>query len=221
MLKYRSQHTLIIAAALLLTSALFHIAVWWLAGMPSLDGPVSWRKPITFGLSTGVLFLSLAWILGLLPDHPRRARQARWFTVLLIAEVALIAMQQWRGVASHFNDATRFDAAVFSAMGVLIMIASGIIAIWTWAVLTTPLATTRAQAWGARIGMLMLNVGNLIGGVMAATHTTDIKPLHGLALHVIQALPVALWVATRVRYPRAWRDSRLSHWLSSPGLSHP
>jgi hypothetical protein len=55
--------------------------------------------------------------------------------------------------------------------------------------------------------MVMRNVGNLVGPIMAATHATQLKPIHGVTLHVIQ-LPVMLWVAARVRYPRAWPHAR-------------
>ena len=210
------QQLLTRGALVFLASALFHAVVWLLDGMPSLEGPVSWRKPMTFGVSTGVLFLSLAWIVSLLPQTRRLRRQAVAFTGLLIAEIALIDMQQWRGVASHFNTTTPFDSAVFTAMGALILAASVIIAWWTWDLFRHSLPTTAAFGFAARAGMVMLNVGNLIGVTMAATHSNDLKPLHGVALHVIQALPIAIWAAMRVGYPRTWRD-RLSvpHLLSS------
>jgi hypothetical protein len=178
---------------------------------------VSWRKPITFGVSTGVLFLSLAWVHRLLPDSRRRLRQAWMFTLLLVAEVALIDMQQWRGVASHFNTATAFDSAVFTTMGALIVSASVLIAIWTWALFREPLAASPAYAWAARVGMLMLNVGNLVGLTMSVTQSTTLKPVHGVTLHVIQALPVLVWLVGRLGYPRAWRVvSRVAPFSSSP-----
>ena len=192
---------------LFLASGLFHVGVWIDAGMPSLVGPVTWRKPITFGFSTGVLSLSIAWVLGLLPQTTRLLRQARAFAALLIAEIALIDMQQWRGVASHFNNGTPFDGAVFTTMGVLIVTASVIIAMWTLALFRHPLPTTSSYTFAARAGMLLLNVGNLIGIVMAATQATQLKPLHGAALHAIQAFPVMLWVIGRLRYPRAWHGA--------------
>jgi hypothetical protein len=217
----RSQRVLFATGLLFLASGLFHVGVWLNAGMPALEGPVTWRKPITFGLSTGVLFMSLSWVLGLLPQTERLVRQAWLFSALLVAEIALIDMQQWRGVASHFNDSTPFDAAVFTTMGVLIMAASVQIALWTRALFRHALPTTRAYAVAAKAGMVMLNVGNLVGLFMAATEATSFKPVHGIALHAIQALPVAVWVVARLGYPRAWRDgSRLSRWLSSPEWRH-
>jgi hypothetical protein len=204
------------AAWIFLASGIFHAAVWVIAGMPSLEGPVTWRKPITFGFSTAVLFYSLAWVLSLIPARPSHRWQAWTFTVLLILEIALIDMQQWRGVASHFNNDTPFDSAVFTTMGALIMAASVIIVWWTRDVFREPLATTSAYAFAARAGMVMLNVGNLVGLAMAVTATTALKPVHGLALHGLQALPIAVWVVS-LRYPRAWRDSRVWSGRSSQG----
>ena len=170
--------------------------------MPSLEGPVSWRKPITFGLSTGILSLSIAWILGLRPQTNWLVRQAAWFAGLLIAEVTLIDIQQWRGVPSHFYNATPLDGAIFTTMGLLITTVSGIIVVWTRALFRHSLPTTAAYAFAARAGMVMLNVGNLIGIIIAATQMTHLKPIHGAALHVIQLLPAMVWVVDRMRYSR-------------------
>ena len=195
-----SQRILFGASRPFLGSGLFHAAVW---------------------LAAGVLFLSLTWVLGLLPQTHRLTRQAALFAVLLIAEVALIDMQQWRGVPSHFNDATAFDSAVFRAIGLLILSASVFIAIWTRSLFRHQLPTSPAYALAARAGMLLLNVGNLVGLVIAVTEATLLKPLHGAALHAIQALPVAIWVLARLGYPRAWHDaSRSSRWPSSLGWLH-
>ena len=81
------------------------------------EGPVSWRKPIVFGLSFGVTIVTLAWFLTLL----RLGRASGWAVSLVlsiasIGEVVLISMQKWRGVASHFNETTTFDGLVFSVM---------------------------------------------------------------------------------------------------------
>jgi hypothetical protein len=205
MTRTTAQRTVFWTGLLFLASGLFHVGVWLAAGMPSLIGPITWRKPITFGFSTGVLSLSIAWVLGLLPQTPRLVRQARWFGALLIAEIALIDMQQWRGVASHFNNTTPLDGAIFTAMGVLIVAASLIIAVWTRALFRHSLPTAPAYAFAARAGMILLNIGNLVGVIMAATQATHLKPAHAAALHAVQAFPIMVWLLGRMRYPRAWR----------------
>jgi hypothetical protein len=191
-------------------SGLFHVGVWLIDGMPPLEGPVSWRKPIVFGLSTGVLTLSLAWALSLLPQSQTLKRQTAAFVTLLTAELGLIALQQWRGVGSHFNVATPLDGAIFTAMGVIISIAAVLIAIWTWA-LFRPVAAPRHEVLAARAGMLLLNAGNIIGVFIAAWGATQLasgappnvfgeagqlKLPHAIALHGLQVLPLLAWLAS-------------------------
>ena len=190
-------------AAIFFASAAFHFGVWILDGMPSLAGPVSWRKPMTFGLSSGLLSFTLAHVLGLMRPTRGLVRQAWLFSILLVTEVALIDLQQWRGVASHFNSATPLDGAIFNTMGALISSVAVLIIVWTRASFG-PLATTRAYAWAIRAGMILLNLGNFVGVYMAATQATGLKPVHGAMLHAIQAFPIAVWLVSRLIYPQIW-----------------
>ena len=87
--------------ALLVLSGLFHVGVF-LADGGAWEGPLSWRKPIVFGLSFGVTVVTLAWMLGFL--HPRRA--VAWIVVSVLAvasigEVALISLLLVDGRAGH------------------------------------------------------------------------------------------------------------------------
>lgn len=205
------QRPLVWLGILLVASGLLHIGVWLVEG-GSLAGPVSWRKPIVFGLSSGVATLSFAWVLGLV--HQRGAAHAlTWFYCgAMLIEIALIDMQQWRGVASHFNQATTFDAAVFSAMGTLILAVAGVVAIWTlWSFGT--LRTDAAMALAVRSGMLLFDIGSLLGLVIVlngnsyqgTTHPPNVfghagvlKAPHAVAFHALQVLPLlAYWMARR------------------------
>jgi hypothetical protein len=105
---------------LLLTSGAVHAVVaavdgssWW--------GPVSWRKPVAFGLSLGLLLWTAVWIMRQMPDRWWVRVPAALVGISSLAEGALITMQRWRGVASHFNQAEPFDAGVWSAIGMLII----------------------------------------------------------------------------------------------------
>ena len=55
---------LVLLGLALTASGVMHLFVWLAAGLPSLAGPVSWRKPIVFGLSGGITTLSVAWIVS-------------------------------------------------------------------------------------------------------------------------------------------------------------
>ncbi|MDJ0460758.1 hypothetical protein [Streptomyces sp. H27-C3] len=104
------------AGLLLLASAAFHTVVLVLVGGP-WDGPVSWRKPITFGLSFGISVLTITWICRLLPLATRtRTLLLGAFTAASLLETSLITLQAWRGVPSHFNTETTFDTVVARAL---------------------------------------------------------------------------------------------------------
>jgi hypothetical protein len=221
-LRRPGQRPLFWLGVLLLASGLGHVGVWLVQG-GSLEGPVSWRKPIVFGLSAGMATLSFAWVHGLL--RPRAASRAlAWgYCVSMFVEIALIDMQQWRGVASHFNQATPFDAAVFSTMGTLILAVAIIVAIWTyWSF--DGLRTDAAMGMAIRAGMLFFDVGTLLGLVIVLNgevhkgtshppnvfgHAGVLKVPHGIAFHALQLLPLLAWSMARRGRPIAERLHRV------------
>ena len=93
----------------LLVSAAVHGGVALVDG-GAWAGPVSWRKPILFGESFGLLLWSLVWMLRQLPERWWIRIPAGMVAISSVLEVALITLQRWRGVASHFNRETPFDA---------------------------------------------------------------------------------------------------------------
>ncbi len=99
---------------------------WW--------GTVSWRKPINFGLSFGLTLLTFGWVMGHVRHRPTLGPVVAWaVSIASSLEVAAVTIQRWRGVPSHFNTGTPFDNAVFSAMGlsvVVIAVITGVILIW-------------------------------------------------------------------------------------------
>lgn len=208
------QKFLYFIGALFLASGLFHIGVL-IATDGSLAGPISWRKPIVFGFSTGVTCIALGWVMTFLPKH--RVRGWLLSSVVgfsFLVEIFLISMQQWRGVPSHFNLSTPFDTAVFSAMGALIVlveIAIIVLALWTFLSLNAPLSLR----WAIRIGMVLLVVSQIFGNLIiqnGAPKVSDpqtgefvseavksayifgeagsIKAPHALTLHAVQELPL-------------------------------
>ena len=174
---------------------------------------MSWRKPIEFGLSGGVTALTLAWVLGRFP----RSSIVDWMIAIGVAffvpETILIDLQQWRGVPSHFNVRTPFDAAIFDAMAVAI----GVVG------LAILLATARslgrvnggpATALAIRLGLLFLLIGQVLGGLIIANYfSTDVpienasivgasgqlKVPHALALHGVQVLAILAVMLERTR----------------------
>ena len=153
------------AAALLAVSAVVHGVVWSIDGSP-WAGPVSWRKPIEFSASFAITLATLGWIITRLVGSAwLRWSVAVTLALASIAEVVLIALQRWRGVASHFNYATPFDSVVFSAMGVFVaLVAAAIVVILVWSLVTTPLLDPDMRL-AVRLGLVTLTIGQLLGGV--------------------------------------------------------
>ncbi len=201
-------------AALLGLSGVLHGVVFLVEG-GSWEGPVSWRKPILCGFSLGLTALALAWITTFLP----RRRRAGWallgsFGAASVAEVALIDLQRWRGVPSHFNLSTPFDSAVFSGMGLLVSVVATdivIITIWSLFALRAPPSLSLA----IRVGLILLVIGQILGGLIITTGMGQLaeqtpsafgpngvifgaagvmKVPHGIALHALQVLPFLAWV---------------------------
>lgn len=100
-------------------------APWW--------GAVSWRKPVVFGMSFGLLAWSAVWVMRQLP-----VLRWGWLPAGLlgggsIVEVFAITMQRWRREPSHFSYRTSFDAAVWSVMSsaiILVTLALAVLLVW-------------------------------------------------------------------------------------------
>jgi hypothetical protein len=181
-------------AALLLASGVFHGFVFLIDG-GSWEGPVSWRKPIVFGLSFGILLMTLTWIMGLLPT--RRATNLVLLGVLgvaSLAEVFLITMQRWRGVPSHFNESTPFDTTVFSLMGSLVSLVA-VACVFITIRSFWPMEAPASLAWAIRIGLVLLLVSQAVGVQMIAEGGNTfgaagaLKVPHAFTLHALQVLP--------------------------------
>lgn len=203
--------SLAVVGVALVVSGAAHLVVWVILGGP-WEGPVTWRKPILFGLSGGLTSLSLGWAWSKLP----RRRWDSWLAAAtawaLLVEIALIDLQRWRGVASHFNRQTRFDSLVYDAMGVLIYFVTAVIIDLTVRFLRQRTDLASDMLLAARAGLVLLAVSCGLG-IWAGMHG-DIRAAaglppetfgaagvtkfpHGIAIHAIQWLPLLAWAARR------------------------
>lgn len=205
------QRFLYYIGAILILSGVFHIGVFLTQG-GSLSGPVSWRKPITFGFSIGLAALSISWLATYLPKQQRKG----WWLLGVLGitgtlEVILIAMQQWRGVASHFNFFNNpFDTTIAIIIPVLIIpvtICIFLITVWAYQALSAP----ASLGWAIRTGMTLMVIGTIFGMLMIfnarqqfVTETGRppnvwrdagaMKVPHALSLHGLQILIVPAWL---------------------------
>jgi hypothetical protein len=200
-----------------MASGLFHVGVYLMLD-GAWEGPVSWRKPIEFGISGGLTALSLAAVMARLPGTGWLTWPCAIALSLFVPETALIDLQRWRGVPSHFNHDTPFDNAVFGWMGLLVtIVALGIIVmtIWTFVSLRGP----GSSALAIKAGMLFLVIGQVLGFAIVANGegvddlsrvsifgaAGEMKVPHAVALHGLQAVGLLALLVERTQLPESRR----------------
>jgi hypothetical protein len=206
------QTFLVWISTLLIVSGTLHTALWVLSS-DSWTDPVSWRKPALFGLSFGLTGLSVAAIHSALRDR----RVLGWLTcggfgLASAGEVAIITVQRWRGVPSHFNNATSLDASLFASMGGLVGVIVAALAVLTIRSFGL-LRASPSMSLAIRSGLLLLMVGQGLGaailahgGATVSAHpgafvqaslfgaAGQMKVPHAVSLHAIQVLPLLAWL---------------------------
>jgi hypothetical protein len=219
----RIERTAYLIGAVLLLSGLAHLGVQAVLGGPWL-GPVSWRKPTTFGLSFGLTLISVTWAASFLRIGDRaRAALLGTLTAASIGEVALITLQAWRRVPSHFNLETPFDVGVTTALaaGGVTLVAL-VFALFGLSLRRQPgldplLRTGVRAGFGALVvamlaGVVMIAIGSALargGQQQLAYHAAGgFKPAHAVAMHGVLLLPGMAWLAGLGGLPEA-RGRRL------------
>jgi hypothetical protein len=151
-----------VTATVLGLSATVHLFVLVATG-GDWSGAVSFRKPITFGVSVGLLLWTCGWVMDRLPS--RKRGESVLAAVLIgsgLLEVALITAQAWRRVPSHFNFTTSTDSIIFSAMGASIGVFSlALLALTIWAVVKRP--SDRSTRLAVLAGMALVITGLGLG----------------------------------------------------------
>jgi hypothetical protein len=216
----RAERAAYAIGAALFVSGVAHAIVLVATGGSWL-GPLSMRKAVTFGLSFGLTLASVAWATSFLTVRPRwRGVLLGAFTAASVVEVALVSLQAWRGVPSHFNFETPFDNVVSMTLaaggGVIILTVIG----FTAAALVEPGPAAPSLRLAVRAGLVVLLVALATGAVMIArgvvtarggdpqlAYTTAgaLKPLHAVAMHAILVLPGLAWLLSFTRWPEAHR----------------
>lgn len=167
---WRSDRTLT-AAALLMLGALAVFVAGLAVDPRVITGAPAWLKPAKFAISTAIYMFTLAWVFIYLGEWPRlRKLVGRATAGIFILEVAIIALQAWRGTTSHFNVSTPLNATLFAVMGSAIVVQtllSAIVAVALW----RQKFEDRAIGWALRLGMIITIAGASLGGLM--TRPTD------------------------------------------------
>lgn len=206
--------------------ALFAVCVAVLGAVALFDSRVlpngenTWLKPLRFALAFAVHAFTL--------DVLRRlcARDEAldlWFALgrrvqlsAMWVELACIATQGARGVTSHFNTSTPFDAAIFTIMGL------GTLALFIgYAAMAVSLirrpGPSRLVDVATMAGLVLSVAGGVVGVVMVSAfggHGVgagggsvplfgwritggDLRVPHFVGIHALQALPAFAWLVER------------------------
>jgi hypothetical protein len=147
-------------------------------------GAPTWLKPAKFAISSAIYAFTLAWIFTYLSGWPRLTSRVGWISaVVLVLEVGIIDLQAARGITSHFNAGTVVDAALFSTMGIAIVVLWAAAIVLTVALFRQPFADS-AFGWALRLGMLVTVIGQATGGLMTAPTRAQLDVARSTGLKV-------------------------------------
>ena len=200
---------LVASGAVLVASGIAHVAVWAVLGGP-WEGPVTWRKPILFGISGGLTALSMGWVWSKVPGRRGDVPLSWITTIALVIEVGLIDLRRWRGVASHFNRATLLDSVLYDLMGVLILWVTLVSVDLMVRAFRQRMAVSRDMLLAIRAGLVFLVISCVLGIWVSVNGDVRLerglepeqfgaagvpKFPHGAVIHAIQWLPLLAWGA--------------------------
>src|SRR5262245_1768075 len=137
-----------------------------------VNGPVSLRKPATFAEAGWLAAWSVALVMPTLRLGGWQRNLVGATTALFgVGETAIMAIEAWRGVPSHYNFSTPFDTLLMrgGAAGTAGLFLAGV-AVMLVAALRSgegPLS----QRIGVRAGLVVLLVGCAVGFVMISNNS--------------------------------------------------
>jgi len=175
-----------------------------------INGSPAWFKPFKFGISFALFGATLAWMLTL----SGRARRTGWWAGTVVAavsfaEMAAVLTQVVRGKASHFNNETAFDEAVFSLMGMMILV------LWIATFIVSVVVSLQRQpepatTWAIRFGLGLSLVGMLLAFLMT-------QPTADQRAELDADRPVAAIGAHSVGVPDGGPSMPLTGWSTTGG----
>jgi len=199
----------------------------------TVTGINPWIKPMKFALSIAIYTATMAWLLEHLPSSQQMKRWVtRGIALAMLVEMALITLQAARGVPSHFNNTSLFNAAVFAVMGLVILGNTALVALVTLQFYRTRPALSAAYFWGIRLGLTLFVLASLEGLAMIdrmshavgvadggpglpfvnwSTEGGDLRIAHFIGLHALQVVPLAGYLLSRLNW--AGRRVRPVIWL--------
>lgn len=188
------------------------LAVLSLFDSQQILGINRWIKPMKFAIATAIFLWTVAVFLYYLRGYEKSSQIiSRGVIAMMVGEIILIIMQAARGTTSHFNNKTVFDGAVFSAMGLMILVNTALIVYLTYLYFRSGFDLPGAVVWGMRLGLIVFLLASAEGGYMSAqighavgaadggaglsfvnwsTEAGDLRVAHFVGMHGLQAIPL-------------------------------
>jgi hypothetical protein len=185
-------------------------------------GPLSWRKPVTFGTSFGSVLIAITWVSSYLRLSDRtRALVLGVFTADCVVEVAGITVQAWRHTPSHFNTVGPLNAVIafgLAAGGGVLIVTLGRLAV---AAFRGDIDAAPSMRLALRGGFAFLLAGLAAGVAMivrgeqlireghrglAYTAAGYLKWFHAITLHAVLVLPLLAWWLARTQHSERRRE---------------
>lgn len=186
-----------------------------------VTGINAWIKPAKFAASIAIYTFTLAWFLPYLSHYRRTVRLISWGTAFVfVGEMICIISQAGRGVPSHFNISSVYDATVFGLMGLLIIFNTALVLITLFLFFGKTAPLPPAYLWGIRLGVFLFFIASIEGYAMInnmghtvgmpdggaglpivnwSTRAGDLRIAHFLGFHALQILPFAGYSFSRWR----------------------
>lgn len=180
-----------------------------------------WVKPMKFFISIAIFLWTMAVYFEQLPSRALLLNKLSWVMIgVFIVEMIVIAGQPLRMQRSHFNVATPLDGALFSIMGLAILVLTLVTAYIALLYLRSDFELPRSVVWGMRLGLIVMLLGSIQGGYMSSqlghavgvpdggaglpvvnwsTEGGDLRVAHFLGLHGLQAIPLFALLHERIR----------------------
>lgn len=130
----------------------FFLAILCLAGLliddRTLMGINVWIKPLKFAISDGIYIMTVGFLICLYPYSKRKTNIINNIVAwTLLIETLIILFQASRGIQSHYNKDSLFDALLFIAMGIFIGINVFVMALFIFDTIRLRLKTTKPIQW--------------------------------------------------------------------------
>lgn len=207
---------------------IFALSIVCLAGLAiddrTLMGVNVWIKPLKFTISIGIYILTTCFLLSIYPYSKRKKRMInRIVSWTLFIELGIIICQAARGVQSHYNISTGFDAILYISMGLLTGTNVLMLIVLIIDSIRLKLKTKKSIQWSILLGWTIVFISSWIGGQMIAqlSHSVgvadggtglplvnwstiggDLRIAHFFGLHGIQIIPLfAFWLSKKWQAP--------------------